>query len=218
MGILNFLRGESVAMPSRADAVTLSCGVEVIRDLILANRRREAERAQRAEAERQAAAAQRMEGGESGRTINFRISPSSPSQSPFDFDTPTFKPRERRPPNLHAPVLSFSARLLTLVNERCEGRGPVAYKRAGVSRQIYSRIVSDDAASVDKDTALQFCIGLQLTMPEAELLLKAAGYAFSETREVDRAFAWCIEKGIWNIRDVDAILRRSGLPGLKLNF
>ena len=35
-------RGESVEMPQRADAATLSCGVEIIRDLILANRRRAA--------------------------------------------------------------------------------------------------------------------------------------------------------------------------------
>ena len=178
--------------------------------LVRENRRCE----ERAEAERQAA--RRTEGDGPESSVRFRR--SAIGANPGDFDTPTFKPRERRPPDLQVPVLSFSARLLTLVNERCEGRGPVAYKRAGVSRQIYSRIVSDDAANVDKDTALQFCIGLQLEMPEAERLLKAAGYAFSETREVDRAFAWCIENGIGNIKDVDALLRRSGLPGLKLNF
>jgi len=48
----------------------------------------------------------------------------------------------RLPPNLHAAVLSFSARLLTYVNKKCGGVAPMAYKRAGVSRQVYSRIVS----------------------------------------------------------------------------
>ena len=52
------------------------------------------------------------------------------------------EPPRRVPPKLQAPVLSFSARLLTYVNEKCGGVAPMAYKRAGVSRQVYSRIVS----------------------------------------------------------------------------
>jgi len=117
----------------------------------------------------------------------------------------------RLPPNLHAAVLSFPARLLMYVNEKCGGLAPMAYKRAGVSRQVYSRIVSSDDSFVDKHTAMLFCVGLQLTMSEAELLMKSAGYAFSDTIPYDMVFSYCIQNKIWNIRDVYDILVKSGL-------
>lgn len=122
-----------------------------------------------------------------------------------------------KPPNLHAANLSFSARLLTYVKEKCGGVATVAYKRAGVSRQIYSRIIARDDAKVDKRTALQFCIGLQLEMREAELLLKSAGYAFSNTLPEDRVFSYCIENRIWNLLDIDQILQACKLRPLVLD-
>ena len=209
MELMSFLGIESVTMPPRADEATLECGVATVRCLILENRQCDAGRIDFDTQELSP---------ENVRWSCKIVSHSERQGLLDDANSPTFKPHKKCPPNLHAPVLSFSARLLTLVNARCGGRGPVAYKRAGVSRQVYSRIVSDDASSVDKETALQFCIGLQLDMPDAELLLKAAGYAFSGTQEVDRAFAWCIENRVWNIRDVDTILRRNDLRGLTLNF
>jgi hypothetical protein len=114
-------------------------------------------------------------------------------------------------PNLHAAVLSFSARLLTYVKEKCDGCAPMAYKRAGVSRQVYSRIVSSNDAKVDKRTTMLFCIGLQLSIDEAEILMKSAGYAFSDTIPEDMVFRYCIQNKIWNLDDVNEILIRCGL-------
>jgi hypothetical protein len=114
-------------------------------------------------------------------------------------------------PNLHAAVLSFSARLLIYVNEKCDGSAPMAYKRAGVSRQVYSRIVASNDAKVDKRTTMLFCIGLQLSIDEAELLMKSAGYAFSDTIPEDMVFRYCIQNKIWNLDDVNEILIRCGL-------
>ena len=122
------------------------------------------------------------------------------------------EPPRRMPPKLQAPVLSFSARLLTYVNEKCGGVAPTAYKRAGVSRQVYSRIVSFNDSAVDKQTAMLFCIGLQLTMSEAELLLKSAGYAFSDTIPTDMLFSFCIKQKIWNLKDVNALFVKCKLP------
>ena len=88
----------------------------------------------------------------------------------------------------------------------------MAYKRAGVSRQVYSRIVSFDDSAVDKQTAMLFCIGLQLTMSESELLLKSAGYAFSDTIPADMLFGYCIKQKIWNLKDVNALFVKCKLP------
>lgn len=114
-------------------------------------------------------------------------------------------------PNLHAEVLSFSARLLTYVKEKCDGCAPMAYKRAGVSRQVYSRIVAINDAKVDKRTTMLFCIGLQLSIDEAELLMKSAGYAFSDTIPEDMVFRYCILNKIWNLDDINEILMSCGL-------
>lgn len=114
-------------------------------------------------------------------------------------------------PNLHAAVLSFSARLLTYVNEKCDGSAPMAYKRAGVSRQVYSRIVASNDAKVDKRTTMLFCIGLQLSIDEAELLMKSAGYAFSDTIPEDMVFRYCILNKIWNLDDINEMLMSCGL-------
>ncbi len=114
-------------------------------------------------------------------------------------------------PNLHAAVLSFSARLLTYVKEKCDGCAPMAYKRAGVSRQVYSRIVASNDAKVDKRTTMLFCIGLQLSIDEAELLMKSAGYAFSDTIPEDMVFRYCILNKIWNLDDINEILMSCGL-------
>jgi len=125
---------------------------------------------------------------------------------------------DRIPPSLNARELSFSARLLKYVQERCDGKAPVAYKRAGIDRKLYSKIVSDNRSQVSKQTALQFVIGLQLNRREADEFLKAAGYSLSPTIPLDCVFEYCIEHLILNIVDVNAILVRAGLPSLNLSL
>jgi hypothetical protein len=117
---------------------------------------------------------------------------------------------QSRLPNLAAPALSFAARLLAAVKEKCGGRAAFAYKRAGISRKVYSKIVSDARRPVSKRTAMQFAIGLQLSRQEADLFLKAAGYAFSDSIPEDAAFSYCIENGIWNLNDLNELLRAAG--------
>ena len=54
----------------------------------------------------------------------------------------------------------------------------------------------------------------KLEMKEAELLMKAAGFAFSATLPEDEVFAYCIKNKIWNIEDVNDIMVRSGLKSI----
>lgn len=103
---------------------------------------------------------------------------------------------------------TFSEELLSLVRVKCDGNAPMAYKRAGISRQSYSRIISSTYSGIDKLTAMRLCIGLQLTWDESVALLKAAGYAFSEAIPMDCIFLHCIQNGIWNIFDVNRIVEK----------
>ena len=63
---------------------------------------------------------------------------------------------------------SFGRMLMRLVSEKCDGKASICYKGAGVSRQIYSRIISDPTSRVSRRTAFQLCIGLRLTCEEAD--------------------------------------------------
>lgn len=117
-----------------------------------------------------------------------------------------------------APGETFSKALLALVVSKYDGAAPMAYKRAGISRQSYSRIISSHYARVDKLTAMRLCIGLQLTYDESVSLLKDAGYAFSESIPMDSIFAYCIRHRILNILDVNRIITDCGQKPFDIVF
>ena len=198
-----------VEMPVRCSGWLVNDSAEQIRKEIepvlarqLEERRREEER-------------QRIEEAERARYYNPDIRYKTILSSPPIPACQTASGK-KRPPNLNADVLSFSAQLLTFVNSKCDGRAVVAYKRSGINRNVYSRIVSDDSARVNKRTAMQFCIGLQLSRPEADQLLKSAGYAFSEAIPEDIAFAYFVDHSIWNLEDINEILEKCGLATIEL--
>lgn len=100
----------------------------------------------------------------------------------------------------------FSNLLRDLIREYMGGNAVRCYKRAGISRQLYSKIVSNKVKRVSKRTVLQFCVGLMLSYYDADYLLEAAGYAFSESSYEDMAFAWCLKNRVYNLLDVNEIL------------
>jgi len=208
---------DQVILPPFADRALVSDGAKLVLDLIERSRREEArqrEEAARRVAEDRALHPERYKEESSSKRYSSRI--------PFDQAEFLESVRchvpygDRRPPNLKAATLSVSARLVKLVRERCGGRAPVAYKRAGIDRKLYSKIVSDDRAQISKKTALQLAIGLQLDRRAADEFLKAAGYSLSPTIPMDCVFAYCIDQRIWNILDVNGILVEVGLPALDL--
>ena len=201
-------------MPPPAASGELERGVIAVAEAVAAKKvREEAERQRKAQEE----AARRHSAIHYKTTVTDDVRYKSDSGS-FSGSGESWWSREicprRAKPNLKAAVLSFPARLLTYVRERCDGCGKIAYTRAGVSRQIYSRITSYDDETADKLTVMKFCIGLQLERAAADLLMKSAGYAFSDTIPMDSAFIFAIEHKMWNIRDVNEMLVRNSLPGL----
>ena len=114
------------------------------------------------------------------------------------------------PPDLHAAVLTFPARLLMYVNKKWDGDAPGVYKRSYVARNVYSRLVSRNTAKVNKLTVMKFALGLQLERRDADLLMQSAGFAFSNSIPWDMAVAYCIDHQIWNIDDLNEILMSNG--------
>lgn len=112
---------------------------------------------------------------------------------------------------------SFGRMLMRYVNEYCGGKASSCYQRAGISRQLYSRIISDLTKNVSKRTAMQLCIGLKLDRQQSNLFLSYAGYAFSPSSFEDMVFAWCLEKGVYSMFDVNYLLVHGGIEPITIN-
>lgn len=116
---------------------------------------------------------------------------------------------ESRLPNLHAANLSFAARLIIGIRDKFDGDAPKVYSAARISRQAYSQIVGDETRPVSKRTAVRFAFALRSTPEEARLLLKSAGYAFSNSLTEDFILQACLEVNppIWDLDAVKQLLR-----------
>lgn len=132
-----------------------------------------------------------------------RIGRRRRSASLPDLDLPENKPRR---PDLHAANLSFAARVIIWVRDRCANNAPAIYKAAYLSRKTYSAIISDENHVVSKRTAIQLAFALRLTREEADLLLHAAGYHLSRSVVEDMIFDACLEAKIHNLEDVNHFL------------
>lgn len=106
--------------------------------------------------------------------------------------------------------VAFGRALVSLVNTKCGGKASLCYRAAGISRQVYSRIISDSTSRVARRTAYQLCVGLALSRREADTFLAAAGYAFTPHDIESQAFAYCLQNGIYNLFDINEILVRLG--------
>lgn len=88
------------------------------------------------------------------------------------------------------------------------------YRRANISRQLFSRISRNPDYQPTKNTALALSIGLRLDINETEEFLKKAGYAITCSKKEDIIVKFFIEHKIYNIYDVNIVLYDYGLKPL----
>ena len=109
---------------------------------------------------------------------------------------------------------TFSEYLTDLIDERGL-TNPDVYKRAEVSKQLFSKIISNKDYQPTKNTVLQLAIGLQLDVPQTRALLRRAGYALTRSSKTDLVVQYYIERQIYNVTFINAALDDCGLPLLK---
>jgi len=127
-------------------------------------------------------------------------------------------------PSAHAATLeellrqhresSFSEYLLDLLKER-SGKDSEVYKRAEVSKQLFSKILNNRDYQPTKSTAVQLAIGLELDMAQTQKLLQKAGYALTDSSKADIVVKYCIERKLYSIPFINEALWDCGLPLLK---
>ena len=109
---------------------------------------------------------------------------------------------------------TFSEFLLDLLRER-SGKDSEVYKRAEVSKQLFSKILNNPDYQPTKSTAIQLAIGLQLDLTQTQKLLEKAGYALTRSSRADLVVKYCIERKIYSVTFINEALDDCGLPLLK---
>ena len=109
---------------------------------------------------------------------------------------------------------TFSELLLEYLKER-KGKDSDVYKRAEISKQLFSKILSNKDYQPTKSTALQLAIGLQLDISKTQKLLGKAGYILTRSNKADLVVQYFIRKKIYSVTFINEALYDCGLPLLK---
>ena len=86
------------------------------------------------------------------------------------------------------------------------------YKRAIVTKQLFSKIKLNPDYHPDKATAMRLCVGAKLNLDETKDLLARAGYALSPCDKRDIIFSFFIENEVFDMIEIDIALEEHGLP------
>lgn len=103
--------------------------------------------------------------------------------------------------------VSFGSLLLLLIDERGEKESDV-YRRAYVDRRVFSRICCDKRYHPGRWTVIRLALVLSLDRGAFDELMQTAGYALSNSELSDLLIAFCIERKIYDLFDIDSILTR----------
>ena len=104
---------------------------------------------------------------------------------------------------------TFSEMLFRFIKEK--GISEVdCYKKAGLSRQLFSKIRSNKDYMPSRDTAIALSLSLQLSIDETDELLESAGFALSHSKKADLIVRYFITNENWKMMDINEALYTFG--------
>ena len=106
---------------------------------------------------------------------------------------------------------TFQEYLLYLIESKGLTNAEV-YKRALITKQLFSKIKLNPQYHPDKATAMRLCVGASLNLDETKDLLARAGYALSPCDKRDVIFSFFIEHEVHDMIEIDIALEEHGLP------
>ena len=106
---------------------------------------------------------------------------------------------------------TFQQYLLYLIDAKGLTSAQV-YKKAFLTKQLFSKIKLNPNYHPDKSTAMRLCVGARLNIDETKDLLGRAGYALSPCDKRDIIFSFFIENGIYDMIEIDIALEEYDLP------
>lgn len=99
----------------------------------------------------------------------------------------------------------FSERLIQLLNESGMKNSTV-YKKAQISKQHFSKILSNPSYQPTKPTAIALALALELDLDGVQELIGRAGYVLTNSNKFDLIIRYCIEHKKYNIVEINMIL------------
>lgn len=113
---------------------------------------------------------------------------------------------------LSATEPPFSVVLLRLIDRKGLDDATV-YNRAQLDRRLFSKM-RNPRYQPSKRTALALCIGCELTVEEAKVLLHSAGFSLTRSSDTDVVLEFCLENHVYDLDDVNELLYYMGLKCL----
>ena len=114
---------------------------------------------------------------------------------------------------MHHMTDTFQQYLLYLIESKKLKNADV-YKRAIVTKQLFSKIKLNPNYHPDKATAMRLCVGAKLNLDETKDLLARAGYALSPCDKQDIIFSFFIENQVYDMIEIAIALEDHGLPSI----
>ena len=118
---------------------------------------------------------------------------------------PTLVPKASLEDLLEQPCETFTQAMLRRIQEQ-DWTEPEVYKRVHMDHKTFNKIRNNPQHQPSKRTALQLVVALQLTLQEAEDLLEKAGYALSPSNKFDVVISYFLERGNYDIGEIDTAL------------
>jgi hypothetical protein len=88
------------------------------------------------------------------------------------------------------------------------------YKKANIDRRQYSRFMGPEGRHPSMNTVVSFGLALELSRQDFDDFLQTAGYTLSNSSSRDVCIMYCIENGIYDIDEVNALLFAVGIEPL----
>ena len=108
---------------------------------------------------------------------------------------------------------TFSETLMNFIDERGLKDSDV-YNKAGISRQLFSKIRIHPNYKPTKPTVLLFALAMELDLDDTQELLASAGFTLSHSSKQDLIIEFLITKGIHDIFTVNDVLYEFKEPTL----
>lgn len=100
---------------------------------------------------------------------------------------------------------TFTEHLFTLIDEK-KMTDVEVYQRANLDRKLFSKIRSDAWYQPSKKTVIALTVALELSLFEAEDLLKRARYALSPSSKFDRIVEYFLIEKLYDIHELNMTL------------
>jgi hypothetical protein len=84
------------------------------------------------------------------------------------------------------------------------------YTKSHIDRRLFHKMMNDIYYHPDKNTVISLGLGFKLNIEEMNGLLITAGYKLSHSLIHDIVIMFCIDNGIYDINDVNALLYAAG--------